>query len=256
MKAKKSLGQNFLVDENVISRIIEEIDATSKDLIIEIGSGRGALTKKLINKGCNIIAYEIDKDLKVYLDKIDGLKVIYRDILASNIEDDIKDYMYDNLFIVGNLPYYITTPILEHIINANIKFYKLTIMIQREVALRFMAKVKSKDYGYFTIYLNHYFNIKKVMDVSKYSFNPVPKVDSVVISLEYKDIISDIDEDKFFEFLKKAFKYKRKTLKNNLEHIYNWKKIEEILEKYNIESNVRAEELEEKIFIQIFKNLF
>ena len=152
MKAKKSLGQNFLIDNNVINKIIDEVSACEDDLIIEIGPGRGALTSKLKNKGCNVIAYELDRDLSNILSKLEDekLHVIYGDFLKSNINDDIKNIKYNNLYLVGNLPYYITTPIIEHIIDEKLEFSKFTIMIQKEVAERFMAEAGTKDYGYIT----------------------------------------------------------------------------------------------------------
>lgn len=257
MKAKKSLGQNFLIDNEVINKIVDEVSACNNDLIIEIGPGRGALTSKLKKKGCNIIAYELDKDLKNILSKLedDKLHVIYKDFLNSNIKDDIKDIKYNNLYLVGNLPYYITTPIIEHVIKENINFTKFTIMIQKEVADRFMAHEKTKDYGYITLVLKYYFEIKKVCDVSKYAFNPVPKVESSVISFTPRKNKVDVKADSYFKFLKNAFRMKRKNLRNNLNGIYDLEKLEEVLEKYGLDLSVRAEELTEEIFVDLWKNI-
>lgn len=257
MKAKKSLGQNFLIDSEVINKIVDEVSACNNDLIIEIGPGRGALTSKLKKKGCNIIAYELDKDLKNILSKLedDKLHVIYKDFLNSNIKDDIKDIKYNNLYLVGNLPYYITTPIIEHVIKENINFTKFTIMIQKEVADRFMAHEKTKDYGYITLVLKYYFEINKVCDVSKYAFNPVPKVESSVISFTPRKNKVDVKADSYFKFLKNAFRMKRKNLRNNLNGIYDLEKLEEVLEKYGLDLSVRAEELSEEIFVDLWKNI-
>lgn len=257
MKAKKSLGQNFLIDNNVINKIVDEVSACNNDLIIEIGPGRGALTSKLKKKGCNIIAYELDKDLKNILSKLedDKLHVIYKDFLNINIKDDIKDIKYNNLYLVGNLPYYITTPIIEHVIKENINFTKFTIMIQKEVADRFMAHEKTKDYGYITLVLKYYFEINKVCDVSKYAFNPVPKVESSVISFTPRKNKVDVKADSYFKFLKNAFRMKRKNLRNNLNGIYDLEKLEEVLEKYGLDLSVRAEELTEEIFVDLWKNI-
>lgn len=257
MKAKKSLGQNFLIDSEVINKIVDEVSACNNDLIIEIGPGRGALTSKLKKKGCNIIAYELDKDLKNILSKLedDKLHVIYKDFLNSNIKDDIKDIKYNNLYLVGNLPYYITTPIIEHVIKENINFTKFTIMIQKEVADRFMAHAKTKDYGYITLVLKYYFEINKVCDVSKYAFNPVPKVESSVISFTPRKNKVDVKADSYFKFLKNAFRMKRKNLRNNLNGIYDLEKLEEVLEKYGLDLTVRAEELSEEIFVDLWKNI-
>ena len=257
MKAKKSLGQNFLIDNKIIDKIVLETSASCEDLIIEIGPGRGALSKELKKKNCYILAYELDTDLKPILDNIcgDRFKVIYKDFLSSNIKEDIKDYKYNNLYLVGNLPYYITTPIIEHVIDQDLNFIKFTIMVQKEVADRFMAVEKTKDYGYITLVLKYYFEVVKVCDVSKYAFNPVPKVESTVVSLISRKNKPDVDSNLYFTFLKNCFKQKRKTLKNNLNSMYNWEKIKIVLDKYDLPDSVRAEELSETIFLDIFKHI-
>lgn len=256
MKAKKSLGQNFLVDNNIINKIVGEITSDSNDLIVEIGPGMGALTKRLKEKGSFLIAYEVDKDLENILSEFedDRTKIIWQDFLECNIKENIKDIKYNKLFIVGNLPYYITTPIIEHIIDSNINFDALVIMVQKEVADRFLANPKTKDYGYISVLLQYYFDIKRVCNVSKYSFNPVPKVESTVLSFRVKKIRADVDIEKYKEFLKIAFRQKRKTLKNNLS-IYDWEKAKLVLDKYNLSESVRAEEINGDIFIELFNAL-
>ncbi len=255
MQAKKRFGQNFLVDNNVIKKIVDEVSSSCSDLIIEIGPGMGALTSLLKEKKSMLIAYEIDLDLKKRLDLLEDskTKVIYKDILSSNIKEDIKDITYTDLYIVGNLPYYITTPIIEHIIKQNLVFKKLTIMVQKEVAERFMAKPKSKNYGYITLVLKYFFDVYKVCDVPKYAFNPVPKVESTVVSFTMRDNKPEVDVEKYMEFLKVVFKQKRKTLKNNISGIYDWEKVLGVLMKYNYFQGVRAEELEENVLLDIFR---
>lgn len=257
MKAKKSLGQNFLIDNNVINKIIDEVSACENDLIIEIGPGRGALTSKLKNKGCNVIAYELDRDLSNILSKLEDekLHVIYGDFLKSNINDDIKNIKYNNLYLIGNLPYYITTPIIEHIIDEKLEFSKFTIMIQKEVAERFMAEAGTKDYGYITLVLKYYFNISKVCDVSKYAFNPVPKVESSVVSFVPRKDKLDVDADGYFKFLKNAFRQKRKNLRNNLNGLYDLDMVLQVLNKYGLDLSVRAESLDEEILVNIYKSV-
>ena len=254
MKAKKRLGQNFLIDKNVISKIVTEVFACNDDLIVEIGPGRGALTKELKKYNSNILCYELDRDLKNILQALedDKTKIVWQDFLKSNIKEDIKDIKYNKLYIVGNLPYYITTPIIEHIMDSNINFEKLVIMVQKEVADRFLASPHSKEYGYITVVLNYYFDISKVTDVSKYAFKPVPKVESTVLRLIPKSNKEELDFDKYKNFLKTCFKQKRKTLKNNLSG-YNWNNIKEILDKHNLNENVRAEEISGDILIEIFE---
>lgn len=257
MKAKKSLGQNFLIDNSIIDKIVNEVDALENDLIVEIGPGRGALTSKLKSKKCNVVAYELDKDLKIYLDKLedDKVKVIYKDFLQCNLNKELIDIKYDNLYLVGNLPYYITTPIIEHVIKEKIEFKKFTIMIQKEVAGRFMARPGSKEYGYITLVLKYYFDIKKVCDVSKHAFNPVPKVESTVLSFVPRSCKKDVDVDSYFKLLKCAFRMKRKNLRNNLNGFYDLEKVQNVLEKYNLDLSVRAESLSEEILVDIWNSL-
>ena len=254
MKIKKSLGQNFLVSEEIINKIVDSVKATSEDLIIEIGPGRGALTKKLITKNSQVLAYEIDNDLISNLKILENekVKIKHEDFLKANIKEDIKNISYKNLFIVGNLPYYITTPIIEKIIDENLNLTSLTIMVQKEVGERFMGEPKSKDYGYFTCVLKYYFVIEKITLVPNTAFYPRPKVNSVVLKLIPREDKSDVDFNKYREFLKQVFRQKRKTLKNNL-YGENWEKIKTVLDKYNLPESVRAEELPEEILIAIFK---
>jgi 16S rRNA (adenine1518-N6/adenine1519-N6)-dimethyltransferase len=252
MKAKKSLGQNFLIDQNIINKIINSINVEKEDLIIEIGPGRGALTKLLKTKSANIICYEIDQDLRVYLNALEDnkTKIIYKDFLNANVEDDIKSIKYNNLFVVGNLPYYITTPIIKKIIESNIDAKEMYFMVQEEVANRWTSKPNSKEYGSITLYLNYYFNISKLFKVSKRAFNPIPKVESAIIKFEKRIDKPKVNEEVYFKLVDDCFKMKRKTLKNNLgSDRYN--KIEPILIKNGLTPNVRAEELSEDIFVEI-----
>ncbi len=255
MKAKKQYGQNFLIDEKVLEEISNAVFATEKDLIIEIGPGRGALTKKLLEKGSKVIAYEIDTDLIPWLNKLDNgkLQVIYKDVLKSDIKEDIKNIEYENIYIVGNLPYYITTPIIEFITKSNIKFKSLVTMVQKEVADRFTAVPKTKNYGYFTLYLKHYYDSEKIINVGKEAFNPAPKVLSAVVKFIPK-AKKKINEEKYFAFLKECFKEKRKTLRNNLKN-YNFEEVKKILSKYNLPESVRSEELPEEVFYDIYNEI-
>jgi 16S rRNA (adenine1518-N6/adenine1519-N6)-dimethyltransferase len=254
MQAKKRYGQNFLINEGVINKIVTSVLASSDDLIIEIGPGRGALTKRLKEKLSYLVAYEIDTDMHMYLDDIvsDKVRIKYQDILKSDLKGDIKNIKYNDLYLVGNLPYYITTPILEYITKLNLGFKSFTIMVQKEVGNRFMAKPGSREYGYFTLFLQHYYDIEKVCDVKRGSFNPAPNVDSVVIQLTLKDNIAPVNEDEYFKFLKNIFKQKRKTLKNNLSKT-DFMIIEPYLKEHNISQNIRAEELQEAVLIDLFK---
>lgn len=252
MLAKKKYGQNFLINEKIIQDIVQLIDnVQNNDLIIEIGPGKGALTKYLINKPCNIKCIEIDKDMHKYLDKYqsENCNIIYNDILQVDLKNLICNY--DNIYVIGNLPYYITTPIIDYLIK-NINAKKMVFMVQKEVADRLTAKPNTKNYGYYTLYLNYYYNVYNEIFVCRNNFNPIPKVDSEVISLNVRENIPIVDKEKYFKLLKDAFSHKRKTLKNNLIN-YDFNKIQNILNKYKLDENVRAEQISEEVFIEISK---
>ncbi len=252
MKAKKSLGQNFLIDNNIITKISGVINANNNDLIIEIGPGMGALTKKLKEKNANILCYEIDKDMNIYLNKLidNKTKVIYEDILNADINEDIKNISFNNLYIVGNLPYYITTPIIKYLISLNLPVKEMVFMVQEEVANRFTSKPNRSYYSSITLYLKYYFDIEKLFKVSKNSFNPIPKVESAIIKFTKRTTLVDVNKEAYFKLITDSFKMKRKTLKNNLKD-YDFEKIKKVLDKHNLNINVRAEELSEEIFIEI-----
>ena len=252
IKAKKSLGQNFLQDESVLKKIADSITTEKNDLIIEIGPGTGALTKYLKEKDSFLICYELDERLKAILKKeeTDKTKIIFKDFLQANIEEDCKIFPYERIYIIANIPYYITTPIIKHIIHLK-KLKSMTLLVQKEVAERLSASPKTKAYGSLTVYLNYYFNIHYLFDVSKFAFNPVPKVESAVINFERKEKLPDVKkEELLFKLINDAFKMKRKTLKNNLKD-YDWNKIKTVLEQNDLLETTRAEELSLEVFIEI-----
>lgn len=254
---KKKFGQNFLQDNNIIGKIANVCETNKDDLIIEIGPGAGALTGELINKS-HVLAYEIDNDLKDnLLEKFNEKNVdfIFDDFLNRNLKKDLINYNYKNLYVIANLPYYITTPIINKIIEEKINVNKMVLMIQKEVGDRFSAKPGTKDYSSITVFLNYYFNIKKEFVVSRNSFYPVPNVDSVIVSFTKKENKYNLkDENLFFKLIKDAFRQKRKTLRNNLKE-YDFSKVEEVLLKNNLPLDVRAENLSLDLFIEICNNL-
>lgn len=252
ISAKKSLGQNFLKDNNILKKIANSLETKENDLIIEIGPGKGALTKHLKAKGSYLICYEIDERMREILKPLEDAKtkIIFQDFLKSNIENDIQNIDYHNLYIIANIPYYITTPIIKHIINLK-KLKSMTLLVQKEVAKRLSAKPKSKAYGSLTVYLNYYFDIHYLFNVKNTCFTPIPKVDSAVITFARKEKPLKAQNEKiFFKLVEDSFKMKRKTLKNNLKS-YNWAKIKEVLTSYNLPENIRAEEISLEIFIAI-----
>ena len=235
-KFKKAFGQNFLKDYNIITNIVKGSEIEPNSLVIEVGPGSGVLTKELSLYAKNVLSYEIDTRLEEILDvnlvNCNNVRIIYDDFLKRDIKEDIKNYEYDNIYVVANLPYYITTPIIEKLINSKIGFKRITIMIQKEVGERFSAKVGTRDYGSITVFLNYYFDIKKLFVVSRNCFMPKPNVDSIVISLIKKDGIKADNEELLFRLVRDSFQYKRKNLRNNLKS-YNLSIIEDVLKKYH-----------------------
>lgn len=254
---KKKFGQNFLQDNKIIDKIVSSEELTYDDLVIEIGPGAGSLTKKLIQK-TNVLAYEIDMDLKIALEdlKLSGhLEIIWDDFLNRDVLNDLSDKEYKNLYVIANLPYYITTPIINKVIEENLPLKSMIVMVQKEVGERFSALPGNKDYGSITVFLNYHFNIKKLFDVSKNCFYPKPNVESAVIKFTPKiDKLKVNNEKLFLTLVKDSFKHKRKTLKNNLTD-YDLNKISLILEKYGFDLSVRAESLPLEIFVEIANNL-
>ena len=258
-KFKKKYGQNFLKDNTIPQKIIEISKIMEDSLVIEIGPGAGALTKLLAKKAKQVIAYEIDDSLEEILDHelldFDNVHVVYDDFLKRNVQNDLHRYTYSHLYVIANLPYYITTPIITKLIEDSLNVEKIIVTVQKEVADRFSAKPKTKDYGSITVFLNYYFDIKKEFSVSRNCFVPKPNVDSCVLSFTKKDsLLTVTNSDVFFQLVRDSFQFKRKTLRNNLKK-YDLQKIEEVLGKYDLDLNVRAEELSLEIFVEICNHL-
>ncbi len=248
---KKSLGQNFLIDNNIVNKIVESISPLKDDLIIEIGPGSGALTKKLVNKNCDVLCFEIDKRLEEELKKIkcDNLKILFENFLDVDLEKHTK--AYKNIYFIGNLPYYITTPIIMKIIYSNININEMVFMVQKEVGDRFCALNNTKMYNSLTVFLNYYFEIKKIIKVSKNCFVPSPKIDSVVLKFyKRKEKMKVNNEEHLFELIRDSFKYKRKNLRNNLKE-YDLIKVEKCLKILKKDLTYRAESLTIEEFVEI-----
>ena len=254
---KKKYGQNFIVDKNIIHSIIVKSEIDDETLVIEIGPGAGSLTSELGKYAKNVIAYEIDETLKPILEKniTPNTEVIFEDFLKRDIAEDIKKYNYKKLYVIANLPYYITTPIIIKLIDTKIDFDKIVVMVQKEVGDRFKAKPKTKEYNSLSVFLSYYFNITKILDVSRNVFMPKPNVDSIVVCFTKKvDKLKVNNEELFFKLIKDSFKQKRKNLRNNLKG-YDLENISKTLSKYNLDLTVRAEALPLEIFVDIANNL-
>lgn len=252
---KKNFGQNFIIDENVITNIIRKADVDKNTLVLEIGPGAGSLTYKLSEYAKDVVCYEIDKKLQPVLEETlvgcANVEIIYQDFLKSNVMDILKKYDYNKLYVVANLPYYITTPIIVKLIEDHIPVEKIVVMVQKEVGNRFKATPGSKEYGSLTVFLDYYFDVKKIIDVSKNVFLPKPNVDSIVVQFTKKEQpLKAKSEQHFFQLVRDSFKQKRKTLRNNLKQ-YNLKIIENVLKQYGHDLTVRAENISLEEFIHI-----
>lgn len=256
---KKKFGQNFIIDENIINSIISKSEIDNETLVIEIGPGAGSLTYKLAKSAKNVLCYEIDTTLQEVLKEnisdCNNVEVIYQDFLQANVLKDLGKYSYNKLYVVANLPYYITTPIIIKMIEDSIPVDKMVVMVQKEVGDRFKAMPGTKDYGSLSVFLNYYFDVRKILDVSCNVFLPKPNVDSIVVEFKKKEIVpSIIDKILFFKIIRESFLQKRKTIRNNLKS-YNLEIIEKVLQKYGYDLSVRAEQLSLEIFVDLANSL-
>ncbi|NLY86774.1 MAG: 16S rRNA (adenine(1518)-N(6)/adenine(1519)-N(6))-dimethyltransferase RsmA [Tissierellia bacterium] len=259
----KSLGQNFLIDGNIVRKIVEKANVTKEDYVLEIGPGIGTLTEELALNAKKVVAIELDKDLLPILDetlgKYENIEIIHGDVLKVDLEKIIEEKL-DNkpVKVVANLPYYVTTPIITKLLESNLNLDSIIVMVQKEVAERMEAKPGGKDYGSLSVFVNFFSIPEIIIKVPKTVFMPQPKIDSAVIKLNIKKDLPDIDKDKFFKIVKAAFSKRRKTLLNALStYGFNIDKetIKETLEKLNIKPEIRAENLSVEDFIKISKSL-
>lgn len=221
---KKSLGQNFLIDTNVLKRIVDHAELTDDSAAIEIGPGIGALTEQLARRSKKVVAFEIDQRLlpilKETLAPYPNTKVIHEDVLKADVKGVIENELGEisDLMVVANLPYYVTTPIIMKLLEEKLPIRGIVCMLQKEVADRIAAKPGTKDYGSLSIAIQYYTEAETVMIVPKTVFIPQPNVDSAVIRLTKRKepAVSVIDEGFFFQLIRISFAQRRKTLLNNL----------------------------------------
>jgi len=255
---KKKYGQNFLVDANIVRKIVNEIPFLKRSCVIEIGCGDGRLTEELCKMSDFVVGYEIDLDVKPYLysrlSSYSNYSIYFSDFLKRDFEKDLESVSYDHLYVVANLPYYITTPIIEKLIVSNLSFERMDFMVQKEVGDRFCACCGSKAYGSLSVYLQYFYDIKKRFVVPRTCFYPVPNVDSVIVSFFKKDPIYLKDRSVFFQLVKDSFQYKRKTLRNNLKN-YPLDVVLDVLQDYGFDLSIRAEELSVEVFCAIANRL-
>lgn len=266
---KKSLGQNFLIDTNILNNIVEAAGLTKDSGAIEIGPGIGALTEQLAKRSKKVIAFEIDKRLLPVLEDTlspyPHVTIVHKDFLKANVMDEIEKHFNDieDIVIAANLPYYITTPIIMKCLEENIPFRNMVVMMQKEVGSRISAKPGTKNYGSLSIAIQYYTEAEIVMNVPKTVFVPQPNVDSVVVRLKRREepLVEVVDETFFFKVTKASFAQRRKTIMNNLmSQLENGKeKREDItlaLQKSNIDEKRRGETLTIEEFASLANALY
>ena len=251
-KFSKSLGQNFLIDTNVIDRILEGARVKEGDYVIEVGPGIGTLTKEMGRSAEKVVAIEIDKTLipilEETLEDFPNIEVINQDILKVNVQELVKEKLNGGpVKLVANLPYYITTPIVMKFLEEDIPVTDIVVMVQKEVADRMNAKPNTKDYGALSVAVQYYCDTEIVAKAPRHMFMPQPNVDSTVIGLHVREeqIYHVDNEDIFFKTVKASFGQRRKTLLNSLGGLGFLSKdqIKEALREANIDEKRRGETL-------------
>lgn len=263
IKAKKIFGQNFLVDQNILNKIVNANDLQAKN-IIEIGPGLGSLTGLLAERAKKLVCYEIDKDMVEVLMKRytnnDKIEIIHQDFLKINIQDEIKKHFgNESVVLVANLPYYITTAILTKILEETKMIELIIVMVQKEVAMRLAGKPSTKDYNSLSVLMQYYTDVKMLFNVAPTCFIPAPEVESTVIEIKLKqDRLPLINEEFFLKFNRNIFIQRRKTLYNNIKSAYPLSKeiIEDIIKKNNLPLTVRSEALNVEQIVKLSNDVY
>jgi 16S rRNA (adenine1518-N6/adenine1519-N6)-dimethyltransferase len=262
----KKLGQNFLIDKNILDEIIEGAELTKDDYVLEIGPGMGSMTQKLCESAGKVIAVEIDKKLipvlKVTLAEYDNITVINGDILKLDLKEVLKEHFGDSkVKVIANLPYYITTPIIMKLLEEKLDLQSITIMVQKEVGDRIKAVPGGKVYGALSVAVQYYAKPSQILFVPPQSFIPQPDVDSIVLKLDIlpKPAVEVDSESMFFRVVKASFGQRRKTLLNALtagNFGLSKEQMKDVLTSVDIDENRRGETLSLQEFANIANKLY
>lgn len=258
-KIKKKFGQNFLTDNAILNQIVDASGVTKQDAVIEIGPGLGALTELLCERAGFVLAYEVDQDLLPILhqnlEEYINYKILLKDILKANVKEDIQTYLseYTNIYVVANLPYYITTPILTELLSQSLPIQRYIMMMQLEVANRICGKPSTKEYNALSVWVEYRAKATKILKVPRSVFVPAPNVDSAVVQLEvYKELpLVAEDEATFSTLIRQCFSQRRKTLFNNLCLKYDKEFVQKMLADLHLPATIRAEALSLDVFVQM-----
>ena len=260
---KKQYGQNFLLDDNILKNIVKSAELKKDTNVIEIGPGLGFLTNYLQQATTNVLCYEIDEQMVEHLNELNyNISIINDDFLKRNLNKDFKNIFdnSNNITLVANLPYYITTPILLKVLEETTRIDKMIVMMQTEVAKRLCVKPSTKDYNALSVLIQYFTNPRIIFNVSPKSFFPEPNVESSVVMIEKKEepLLEVENLDFFLKFNRNIFAQRRKTLYNNIQKAYNYDKglIKKIIKENNLDESVRSEELDVSQIVKLANDFY
>lgn len=260
---KKQYGQNFLLDDNILKNIVKSAELKKDTNVIEIGPGLGFLTNYLQQATTNVLCYEIDEQMVEHLNELNyNISIINDDFLKRNLNKDFKNIFdnSNNITLVANLPYYITTPILLKVLEETTRIDKMIVMMQTEVAKRLCGKPSTKDYNALSVLIQYFTNPRIIFNVSPKSFFPEPNVESSVVMIEKKEepLLEVKNLDFFLKFNRNIFSQRRKTLYNNIHKAYNYDKelIKKIIKENNLDESVRSEELDVSQIVKLANDFY
>lgn len=256
---KKSLGQNFLIDKNFVDKIVDAADIVNQN-VLEIGPGIGTITYEMAKLAKKVVAIEIDQTLIPILDEnleeFVNAKVINQDILKTDLKKLVKEEFNGESFkVVSNLPYYITTPIIEMLITTGLPCADMTIMVQKEVAERMVADQRSKEYSSLSVFIKFYTEAEVITNLPKSVFMPQPKIDSTILNLKLRVYDENVNQDLLFKLVRAGFNKRRKTILNSLSDVVEKDRLKEAFAKVNLAENLRAENLSIDDFINLTNEL-
>lgn len=256
-----SLGQNFITDENLLKDIVAKSGITSEDIVVEIGTGAGTLTRELASVCKRVVSFELDKNLiqilNITLQGLDNVEVVFKDVLKLK-DEELAEIIGGKFKVVANLPYYITTPLIMRFLESSLDCESITIMIQQEVADRLVASSNTADYGVITVAVELYGDANIVLNVPKTYFYPMPKVDSAVVKIDVNRAKYDgIDRKELMKLVKCGFAMRRKVLTNNLKSTYGMDRetAEAILQSVGLDTKVRGEALGIQDYIKLLEEI-
>lgn len=256
---KKSLGQNFLIDKNFVDKIVDTADIKDQN-VLEIGPGIGTITYEMAKIAKKVVAIEIDQTLipilKENLSEFENAKVIKQDILKTDLKGLVdNEFNGESFKVVSNLPYYITTPIIEMLITIGLPCDDMTIMVQKEVAERMVASESDKEYSSLSVFIKFYTEAKVIANLPKSVFIPQPKIDSTILNLKLSIYDENVNQDLLFKLIRAGFNKRRKTILNSMSDVVEKDKLKEAFAKVDLKENLRAENLSIDDFINLTNEL-